>query len=92
MPPTESASVEPFTHELTAEDVDVMDRMMLAAIEAGDPQAFDMIVNGEPAMQRVLLRWRGHLTLAARAFYRMSTKAYNSMVEHDGHIAPGRGS
>jgi hypothetical protein len=59
---TPSAIIEPLTHELTKEDEDVMERMMMAVIEAGDPQAFDLIVNGDTDMQRVLLRWRGHLT------------------------------
>jgi hypothetical protein len=55
-----------------------MSRMMLAAIDAGSPEAFDRIVNGDTDMQRVLLRWRGHLTLSARAFYRQTTRAYEA--------------
>jgi hypothetical protein len=78
---TPSAIIEPLTHELTKEDEDVMERMMMAVIEAGDPQAFDRIVNGDTDMQLVLLRWRGHLTLAARAFYRMQMNAYTAAVE-----------
>jgi hypothetical protein len=81
--PTESAIIEPFPHQLTDEDEAVMERMMLAAIEAGSPQAFDMIVNGDAEMQQVLLRWRGHLTLSARAFYRMQMYEYNKMIEPD---------
>jgi hypothetical protein len=74
--PTLSAIVEPFMPRFTEADEAVMERMMLAAIEPGSPEAFDRIVNADPAMQLTLLRWRGHLTLAAGAFYRMQTRAY----------------
>jgi hypothetical protein len=69
---------EPLTNELTADDENVMDRMMLAAIEADGPQSFDLLVDNDPEMQLVLLAWRGHLTLAARAFYRQATRAYDA--------------
>jgi hypothetical protein len=39
---TPSAIAEPFTHDLTAEVEAVMERMMAAVLDAGDPQAFDM--------------------------------------------------
>jgi hypothetical protein len=89
---TPSAIIEPFVHVDDGSDDDLIEAMTLAAVEAGDPEAFDRIINGNPAMQMALLRWRGHLTLAARAFYRQATQAYDSMVEHNGEIAPGRRS
>lgn len=55
-----------------------MERMMMAVIDAASPQDFDMIVNSDANVQRVLLRWGGHLTLAARAFYRMQKRAWDN--------------
>ena len=60
-----------------AHDDDVTERMAeIALYEADGPQAFDEIVNNDPDMQRTLLRWRSHLALASRAFYRMTVNAY----------------
>jgi len=60
-----------------AHDDDVCDRMTYAALyETAGPQEFDEMVNGDPEMQRTLLRWRSHLALAARAYYRMAVNAY----------------
>ena len=64
---------------LTKWDADWAANNISAAIEAGSPQAFDRIVNSDPEMQATFLRWRGHLALAARAFYRMQMQAYNEL-------------
>ena len=76
--PEPSAILEP-EQELTTADEDVIDRMMQAVLDAAIPQEFDAMVNAEPEFRRVLLKWRGHLTLAARAFYRMQKHAYASL-------------
>jgi hypothetical protein len=78
-----SAIIEPGpTPKWTDDDDDVVGRMVAAVIDAGnDPQAFDLMVNDNPDFQRVLLRWRGHLTLAARAFYRMQKNAWDSALK-----------
>jgi hypothetical protein len=35
------------------------------------------MVNANQSWQLTLLRWRGHLTLASRAYYRQTLRAYS---------------
>jgi hypothetical protein len=49
----------------------------------GTPQDFDRLVNGDPEMQRTLLRWRSHLALAARAFYRQAVYGWSNSADVD---------
>ena len=75
------SAIDELQQELTAANEAVMEEMMMAVLDAAEPQDFDRIVNGNPEFQRVLLKWRGHLTLAARAFYRMQTRSYSAAFD-----------
>jgi len=84
-----SGIVEPFMPKWTDEDDAIVEQVMEAVIDAADPQDFDRLVNANPAWQRTLLRWRGHLTLSARAFYRAGKRAWTAMQEEpDEKAAP----
>jgi hypothetical protein len=65
---------------MTEDDVSNLEAMGLAALDVC-PEDFDRLVNANQTWQITLLRWRGDLTLASRAYYRQITRAYSAAFE-----------